>query len=89
MFARFIAAMAIALVVSGAHALDLYKVSVTRKARNIYQIDGTSIYIKTRDCYGHTRSKHAVLRLDSPDGYNIGELIFVSGRNKCDVEKVL
>ena len=68
---------------------DLYKVSVTPKAQDIYQIDGSSIYIKTRYCYEYAYSEDAILQIDSPSGYNVGELTFVGGGSKCDVEKVL
>ncbi|WP_267226596.1 hypothetical protein [Dyella silvae] len=71
-----------------AHASDVYKVTVTRKPQDIYEVQGGQVYIKTRYCYEYVYTDDAILRIDSPAGYSIGKLIFNSGTS-CDVEKVL
>jgi hypothetical protein len=71
---------------------ETYQITVTRESDDLYKVDGTDIYIKTRYCYEYSYSQKAILIVDSPSGYNIGKLIFVqsSGRgNQCDVEKIL
>ncbi|WP_445490252.1 hypothetical protein [Rhodopseudomonas sp. RCAM05734] len=73
-----------------AQAAEYYKVQVTRKAQDLYLVDGQNIYVKTRYCYEYSYSADAILQIDSPSGYNIGEIIFVgSGGSKCDVERLL
>jgi hypothetical protein len=73
-----------------ASAADYYKVEVTRKAQDFYEIVGKNIYVKTRYCYEYVYFSDAILKIDSPYGYNVGEIIFVGdGGQKCDVEKLL
>jgi hypothetical protein len=75
---------------SDAFASDYYKVDVTRKGQDFYEVVGRGIYIKTRYCYEYVYGSEAILKIDSPSGYTVGEIIFVgNGGNKCDVEKVL
>ena len=78
------------LASSGAFASDYYKVEVTRKSQDLYEVVGQGVYIKTRYCYEYVYSSEAILKIDSTVGYNIGEIVFVGdGGNKCDVERVL
>jgi hypothetical protein len=72
-------------------ASDYYKVQVTRKGQDLYEVVGQGgLYVKTRYCYEYVYFADAILKIDSPVGFNIGEIIFVgSGSNKCDVEKLL
>lgn len=71
-------------------ASDIYKVEVTRKSQDLYEVVGQNIYIKTRYCYEYVYFEEVILELENMRGYNIGELIFInSGGNKCDVEKLL
>jgi hypothetical protein len=73
-------------------ASDYYKVKVTRKAQDLYQVDGQSIYIKTRYCYEYSFSQDAIVQIDSTVGYNIVKLMFVSSygsNNSCDIEKLI
>lgn len=71
------------LVGAVAHA-TLYRISVTRKAQDLYKVDGTSVLIKTRYCYEYAYGEEAILD-DTRD-----ELIFTgSFGSKCDVEAVI
>ena len=71
-------------------AADYYKVQVTRKSQDFYEVVGSNIYIKTRYCYEYVYYEDAILKIDSPYGYNVGEIIFVGSNGaKCDVERVL
>lgn len=63
---------------------DNYEVSVTRKGRNIYKVDGKDIYIQTRYCYEYVYSENAFLKMH---GYT-GEIIFLDSGGKCDVKAV-
>ena len=57
----------------------------------MYEVVGQGgVYVKTRYCYEYVYSSDAILKINSPGGFNIGEIIFVgSGSNKCDVEKLI
>ena len=84
--------LALALLMGAPHAFasDYYKVQVTRKAQDFYEVVGQGIYIKTRFCYEYVYSADAILKIDSTVGYTIGEIVFVgSGSGKCDIEKLL
>ena len=71
-------------------AADYYKVKVTRKGQDFYVVDGQSIYIKTRYCYEYVYNSDAIVKIDLPYGYSVGEIIFVdSSGSKCDIEKLL
>jgi hypothetical protein len=77
-------------IASPSLASDYYKVDVTRKAQDLYEVTGQGIYVKTRYCYEYVYSSEAILKIDSPSGYTVGEIIFVgNGGNKCDIEKLL
>jgi hypothetical protein len=70
--------------------LRYYKIEVTRKGQDLYEVVGQSIYVKTRYCYEYVYYTDAILEIDSSSGYTIGEIIFVDeGGSKCDVEKLL
>jgi hypothetical protein len=71
-------------------ASDYYKVDVTRKAQDLYEVTGKGIYVKTRYCYEYVYSSEAILKIDATVGYTVGEIIFVgNGGSKCDIEKLL
>lgn len=53
-----------------------YVVTVTRKASNLYRIDGRSIYLITRYCYEYAYGEGAILDLDSYGGYTLGTIEF-------------
>jgi len=87
---RLIAALIGIFLVSPVLASDYYKVQVTRKAQDLYVVDGQGIYIKTRYCYEYVYSSDAIVKIDSPYGYTVGEIIFVGNSGgKCDIEKLL
>lgn len=54
----------------------VYEVTVTRKANNIYMIDGTEIYIQTKFCFVSGIRQKAILKINSKYSYNKGEIIF-------------
>ena len=90
MIDRILSVMVALLIATNAFASDYYKVSVTRAAQDLYQVDGTRVYIKTRFCYEYVYSSDAIVVIESPYGYNVGQIIFVgNGGNNCEVEKVL
>jgi hypothetical protein len=87
---RWIIAATIVACCGSAVASDYYKVQVTRKAQDLYEVMGQGVYVKTRYCYEYVYSSDAILKIDSTAGFNIGEIIFVgNGSNKCDVEKLI
>lgn len=69
----------------GAHAgAEGYEVSLTRKASNVYRVDGKDIIIQTRYCYVYAYSEEAFFRTR---GYG-GEVIFFDSKQKCDVKGI-
>ncbi len=60
-------AMAAILTVStAAEGAEVYKVTVTRKSDDLYQVQGQKIFVKTRYCYEYVYGDEAILRIDSP-----------------------
>ncbi len=53
-----------------------YKVNVTRKANNIYKVEGTDYYLETNFCYEYSYSDEAILSIESQYGYTKGKLFF-------------
>jgi len=53
-----------------------YTVELTRKGDNLYQIEGTTIYIGTRFCLELALYDNAVLVVDSPFGLTKGSVTF-------------
>jgi len=90
MFLKLAMVLTFAFSTTAALASDYYKVDVTRKAQDLYEIDGQGIYIKTRYCYEYVYSSEAIVQIDSPAGYTVGEIIFTgNGGSKCDIERLL
>ena len=54
-----------------------YEVTVTRRAQDLYEVDGYGLYVKTRYCYEYAYSADAVLKYKSKYGYTKGALIFL------------
>jgi hypothetical protein len=53
-------------------------------------VTGQGIYVVTRFCYEYVYFSDAIIKIDAPTGYTIGQIVFVgSGGNKCDIEKLL
>lgn len=53
-----------------------YKIEVTKKAPNIYRIEGTKIYLETKYCYEYANRETVFLNITSSYGYSKGDLIF-------------
>lgn len=56
--------------------IGVYEVRVTRKAQDLYKLEGTNLYIETRYCYEYAFSEDAIMKLESNYGYTKGSLIF-------------
>lgn len=79
-----LSALALALITLGVTivaASDRYQVSLTRKDRNLYKVDGQPFWIQTRYCYVYGYGEDAVL--------SQYEVVFLSDAEKCDVKRVL
>jgi hypothetical protein len=74
----------VVLMLSGAALAETYEVSVTRKDRNLYRVDGKPLLIQTKYCYEYAYSEVAFLKWQ---GYG-GKLIFVDSEASCDVKAV-
>lgn len=61
-----------------------YELSVTRKGKNLYKVDGKNVLIHTRYCYEYTYGSDALLRMD---GYG-GKLHFLNSEDSCTAEGV-
>lgn len=80
-----LAALAAMMNLQAAPALaENYEVNLTRKASNVYKIDGKDIIIQTRYCYVYAYSEEAIFKTS---GYG-GEVIFFDSKDKCDVKAV-
>jgi hypothetical protein len=69
---------------------ESYRVSVTRKDKDMYRIDRTKTYIKTKYCYEYVYSESAVLNYER--GAYDNKLIFDKRPGpvtSCDVDKLL
>ena len=53
-----------------------YKITVTRKAKDLYKIDGKSIFIETKNCYEYATNEDVFLIIESNYGYSKGKIIF-------------
>jgi hypothetical protein len=51
-------------------------VKLTKQATDLYQIDGTKYFLKTRYCYEYATSEEVVLIIESNYGYSKGKIIF-------------
>lgn len=58
-----------------------YGVSVTRKASNLYKVDGKGVWVQTRYCYEYVYSEDASL--------TAYQIVFLDQGAKCDVKRVL
>ena len=54
-----------------------YKLSVARKAFNLYKVEGQPIYSETRYCYEYATGDDVILIVESNYSYNKGEIIFI------------
>jgi len=53
-----------------------YKISLSRKASNLYKVVGTKYYIETRFCYEYATYGDAILSIESSYGYTVGRIYF-------------
>lgn len=53
-----------------------YKIEVTKKASNIYRIEGTQIYLETKFCHEYANRETVFLNITSSYGYSKGDVIF-------------
>lgn len=53
-----------------------YKVSVTKKAKDLYKIDGKNIFIETKYCYEYATREEVILIIESGYGISKGKIIF-------------
>lgn len=83
---------AVALMLSsGSAASNVYKVNLTRKDQDIYQIDYGNTYVKTSYCYEMGIAEEAVLILKMQPfqgSIAIGKVVFTSGWTTCQVDSV-
>ncbi|MEO5776673.1 MAG: hypothetical protein ABIQ27_07190 [Flavobacterium sp.] len=56
--------------------IDTYKVNLTRKASNLYKVEGTDLYIETKYCYEYATYQEVILKFTSSYGYAKGTLYF-------------
>lgn len=91
---RQVAAVVVLLVAMTcpAESTNRYKVTVTRKDSNLYAVDGTSYWLRTRYCYEYAYSQEAVLVWEGAGSYS-NKLLFLDFDHKksaeCDVELML
>lgn len=75
-----------------AAAADHYKVSVTRKDSNVYKVEGTDYWIKTKYCYEYAYSQAAIIVWNGKGSYS-NKLMFLDYEGKksaeCDIEMLL
>lgn len=57
-----------------------YKVNITRKGSNLYQVQFTNIFIVTRYCYEYCYYEDAI--------YDDTHDLLIIGRTECDVVKI-
>lgn len=72
-------------IVAGVGSAELYRVTVSREAQNLYRVDSTSgdLYIKTRYCYVYCYYEDALVDTDRM------VLHFLDSEEECDIEKLL
>jgi hypothetical protein len=76
----------LALLVGGLlMAAELYRVTVSREAQDLYRVEDAvgDVYIKTRWCYVYAYSEEALVDTD--------EMVihFVDSDDDCDIDKIL
>lgn len=54
-----------------------YSVNITRKDADLYKIDGTDLYIKTKYCYEYCYSEEVILVVYTTSRYSYGKVIFI------------
>lgn len=54
-----------------------YEISITRKDADLYKIEGTDFYIKTKYCYEYCYSEEVILVVYTGSRYSYGKVIFL------------
>ena len=54
-----------------------YRVNITRKDANLYKVDGTDFYIRTKYCYEYCYSEEVILVVYTGSRYSYGKVIFI------------
>jgi len=75
-------ALTMLLGMSGSSFAATYEVNVTRKAKNLYKVDGKNVLIQTRYCYVYAYSEESIFKWEGYDG----KLIFIESKESCDVK---
>ena len=91
---RWLIALGVVFGLSGdARAEDYYKIEVTREDANLYKINGTKMYLRTKYCYEYAMSQDAVLVWKGNGSFSGSQLVFLDyeGKvdDKCDVVSLL
>lgn len=74
-----------AIMVPSANHAEVYKVSLTRKDSNLYQVDMGKLFLRTRYCYEFAMAQDAVVDTDRMQVVFLGGI----GSTKCDIEMLL
>ena len=53
-----------------------YVVTISRKGKNLYQIDNKDIYLKTKYCYEYATRQEVVIKVEGSYSYTKGKIIF-------------
>lgn len=64
-------------VVGAMPSIGEYQVTVSRKDKDLYKIEGTNIYIQTQFCFEYAIFENAILDIDSTIGITIGTIYFL------------
>lgn len=65
---------------------EFYRVTVTRKASNVYKDADTGLYIITKYCYEYAYNEEAILKYDKYGSKYDNKLIF--DNSECQVEEI-
>ena len=65
-----------AVVVPTTLGAGTYDVAVTRKAQDLYVVEGAGIYLRTFACYEYAYSQKAILRYQGGNYVGAGKLVF-------------
>ena len=76
--------LALGFVGASAAQAEIYKVSLTRKDTNFYQIDNGKLYLRTKYCFEFAMGQDAIIDTDKQ------EVVFLGySPSKCDVDMIL
>lgn len=84
MKSRLAIAFTMLLWVCGSSLAATYEVSVTRKSKNLYKVDGKNVLVQTRYCYVYAYSEESIFKWEGYDG----KLIFIDSKDSCEVKAV-